>query len=246
MVHVSPPATEFYLCEWTPFWLSMDPRYKDIVAGLLAVPKLTGTTHQSITEIGDLLSRAGRLSSHPIPIPTGNAATAINDSETIRCADPWLEDMKGLARATVTDVLNKNPPSVAKVQEMRSSIAKVKGGQFRMVPVLFAGLRRGSNVTLFGVVGGGDGFVIKQSGSLFASRGSSYVLARGSSKFKAEILDWPDSYLMQVVNQLTDEGFKLIGTPMVILCPEVPFEWDDRVRWAEQFIDDGLGMYVVA
>ena len=236
----------FYLTEWTPYWLDLSPRCRDIADGLRAVPSRLGTVHDSVIEVCDLVDQVSKIGFKFTTHPVERAETAIIDGEPIRHADVWMDDVKLKAFASASCAIRENPPMAAEIQEMRSRIAKVARGRFRMVQVLFIGLRRGSNVTVFGIATGG-GFVIRELGSLFAGRGSGYVLARGGpAMFRVEILDWPDSYLMQAINQLTAEGFELIGTPMVIMCPPIPSDDDDRLRWAERFVDDGLGMYATA
>lgn len=251
MVSIAPPATTFYLGTFVPFWLDLDPRCKDIAAGLRAISTSLGTVHNSIFRVGRLLDQAIDLGlTKTMYSPKGAALAAVEDGEQVRAADPWLDGTKQEALTVVINVLKKYPPTVQQIQQMRAKIAGFNGG-FGMVQLLFIGLRKGSNIVVFGAsTGGGDtitgkGFVIRESGTLITGRGSGYIMKRNPALFEVEIMDWPDSYLMRAIDQLAGEGFELIGTPMVIMCPPMPSGYDDHLRWAERFIDDGLGMYVV-
>jgi hypothetical protein len=240
---IAPPATQFYLLEWTPFWLDLDPRCKDIAEGLRTVGTHTWTVHDMIFQVGRLLDQAVEVNFRCTTRPPDTTEIALVDGDPLRFADAWLESTKQAAFTAVSRCLKEHPPSVAKIQEMRSKITKVNGGRFRMVQVLFIGLRKNSSAAVFGAMMDGS-FVIRELGRLVPPPGSGLTLDRSQSDYKAEVVFWSDAELMQLVDSFTHAGFELIGTPMVILCPEVPSEWDDRVRWAERFVDDGLGMYV--
>jgi len=112
-----------------------------------------------------------------------------------------------------------------------------------MVQVLFIGMQRNSEMVMFGAAIDGS-FVIRELGTLAPSPGSGLVLDRHRSVNEVEITDWSDTEMMGHIEELTDAGFELIGTPMVVVCPEMPMGWDEHIRWAERFIDDGLGLYV--
>jgi hypothetical protein len=244
MVSFAPPATMFYLTEWTPYWLDLSPKCRDIADGLRAVPSRLGTVHDSVIEASDLVDQAYKIGFKFTTHPAENAETAITDGEQIRHADAWMDDVKLKAFASASCAIRENPPMVAEIQEMRTRITGLKGGLFGMVQILFVGLRRGVNVALFGAMVGGD-FVIRELGTLMQSRGSGYILVRDTEQFEVEIMFWSDAELMDYIEPFTSAGFELISTPIVIMCPPVPSDYDERLRWAERFIDDGLGMCVV-
>ena len=113
-----------------------------------------------------------------------------------------------------------------------------------MVPILFIGLRLGARVVIFGAAEGSS-FALKEIGSLKRLPGGGLVMDRSRLEHRAGFMHWSDAELVETVEAFTNAGYELIGTPITIMCSPIPPEWDDRVRWAEQFIDDGLGMYVL-